>query len=184
VARFATAAELASLLQQDVDTSSAEQALDMATAEVQNLVGQLIEQDTVVAHLWVTDPCEQLLTMPQRPVTAVTAVTIDGTAVTDYTVLPHALWREDGWIDGAQESAGQPIRVTVAHTYGFATIPDDIKRACLHLAAQMYVNPEGSGGGERIDDYQAPRYSSAEASLPPIFERNLRAKYGAGAYVL
>lgn len=177
---FAVKADLDAYLQQTTDTTTATLVLDLATEQVRTIVGQKITQATATAHLWVDDPTDRWLWMPQRPVTAVTAVTIDAVAVTNYTVLPHALWREDGWIDGSQDAAGEPIKVTVAHTYGYATIPDDIKAACLHLAAQMYANPDGAQS-ERIDDYAVSRTTAA---LPPIFEASLRAKYGASAYVL
>lgn len=186
---FATTDDLAERLQRTLtgaEEASAEHLLADATGHLQELLGQLIEQDTVTAHLWVTDPRDQWLPLPQRPVTAVTAVTIDGTAVTDYTVLPHALWREDGWIDGAQSSAGEPIRVTVAHTYGYATIPAELVSWCCVLASQAFAVIEKSGAlgagvvqQERIDDYAVTYAQAVEAMhIPPIPAARLRARYG------
>lgn len=191
---FATTDDLATRLGRTLTSTEEDQAaalLDDATAVIQELIGQKVEEDTATVHLWVTDPQSRWLVMPQKPVTAVTAVTIDGTTVTDYTVLPDALWRSDGWIDGAQSSPHEPILVTVAHTYGYATVPADLKSWACVLASQGLAVIEKSGAmgagavqSEKIDDYSVT-YAQAVAamSLPDPVVNQLRARYGGGVYV-
>jgi hypothetical protein len=192
---FATTDDLATRLGRTLTSAEEDQAsalLDDATAHLQELIGQKIEQDTVIAHLFVTDARVQMLHMPQHPVTTVTEVKIAGDIVTDYTTLPHGLWREDGWIDGAQSSPGQPILVTVAHTYGYGTVPGDLKSWACVLASQAMGIIEKSGvmgsgavQSEKIDDY-AVTYAQAVAamSVPDGEALRLRSRYGSGVYVV
>ena len=182
---FATASDLAAYLQQDFtaeETATADLALNLATAYVRNVVGQSITQATSTITLHVPDEPTTFLQLPQRPATAVNAVTISGTTVNDYTVLPGTLYRANGWSTG-RSFRGAPVTVTVTYTHGYATVPDDIKAACLYVAAQIFANPTGVES-VAIDDYRESRATAtAGALLPPGLEQTLRAVYGGGAYV-
>jgi hypothetical protein len=115
----------------------------MATAAIRAYTRQTISQvvDDVLTVRGTADP--ELL-LPQRPVSAVSAVTLDGAAA-DYTFDGiGTLTRSDGW-------AGL---VAVTYTHGYATVPDDVFTVCLQAAARVYGNPEGLAN-ESIDDHRA-----------------------------
>jgi hypothetical protein len=179
---FVTPEELASFMQSDLDRATAELAVDMATAYVQNIVGQRITQGTSNVTLYVTDPGATTVRLPQWPATDVTEVTIGGgAAVTDFTVLPTGLYRANGFTTG-QTYSNAPVPVTVAYTHGYDPIPDDIKAATLYVAAQMYGNPSGATS-VAIDDYRESRSDNASRDLlPAAMVEQLKASYGGGAW--
>lgn len=99
--QLATPGDLASLLERsDLDLAKATMLVEIATAIVQEVAGgQRIVQvvDDVATIIGVAD---SWLDLPQRPVTAVTSVVLDGTALTvdtDYKVFGNRLWRTVGW---------------------------------------------------------------------------------------
>lgn len=140
---FATPAELASHLQvPEVDTASATLAIEGATGAVQAACGGQrmlpVADDTVTLRggarsVW----------LPQRPVTAVGAVTTISSGVvtarvlgTDYTVFGAELvW--------APRYGVWPEFVTVTYSHGWTTIPAAVKGVCLSLAGRLYANPQG-----------------------------------------
>lgn len=140
---LATPTELAGKLQSDVDTYSATQALEQATGCIQDALGQTLLQ--VVNDAATLDGGERILWLPQRPVTAVGAVTtMDkwGTVLTpvlgsEYRVRgPRLIWMGYG--------RAWPEVVNVTYTHGYASaavIPQAVKRACLTVAAALYRNP-------------------------------------------
>jgi hypothetical protein len=96
-----TPSELASLLQEDVDTATATLAIEIATGAVQGAAGQRIVQvlnDTLTVDLDQLD-CDPYLSLPEGPVTAVASAAVGATAITDYSVQLSRgrLWRSLGW---------------------------------------------------------------------------------------
>lgn len=154
MAAFATAEELASLLQRDLDTATAELVLDLASAAIRADVDQQIDQvedDTVT----IDPPAARALLLPELPVTAVTAVKIGAVelvADTDYSWTPAGIIRRtgtavtvndltvDGWRWG---TAPKSIEVTYSHGYpaGHRHL-DTCRSVCLQAAARAYLNPE------------------------------------------
>lgn len=157
---FATASDLASYLQQDVDTATAELLLDLATGAIQSATGQTVEQVTDDA-VTVAAPSGEKLVLPERPASTPTLVKVDGSAVTDYyadvpddPLEPTVLYRPGGW-EAWDSVTGTLLRVEVTYTHGYATIPAEIKGICLDVAARAYRNPEGLRSRERaVDDYR------------------------------
>lgn len=183
--QLATPADLASLLQEGVDTATATLLIEAATAVVQGVTGQRIVQvvdDVAVLDL---DGCDAglYLELPERPVTAVAAVVVGATTVTDYSAqLRRArLWRAAGWRSSLLAYLDQPSQVTVTYTHGFP--PGDqrlqlARSAALQLAAAVYDNPTGVTR-EQIDDY-AVAYERATARMDaqPSLADLLRRVYG------
>ena len=159
---FATAADLASLLQvAAVDTSTADLLLDLATAAIQEHLRQdilAVTGDTFT----VESPDGPWLTLPQRPVTNVNSVAVNGNTVTDYSKIGDRLYRVYGWrwpsVDTIPPLAiyGLKSTVTVDYDHGYATIPDIIRATCLRVAARAYSNPSGYIR-EQVDDYAYER---------------------------
>jgi hypothetical protein len=150
---YATVAELASYLKQDVDTSTATLALQTASQMFS------IRANTMFAPTTVTYQTEGLgyrqLQLPFRPVTAVSAVRIvnpnTGTlVVTDYVRIKTVLYRLIGF---GVPGMFPPDMVEVDLTYGYTTAGDDVKGAVLESTAIVYENPDPATVAEAIDDY-------------------------------
>jgi len=184
--QLATPADLASLLQQDVDTATATLLLECATAVVQEAAGgqRLLEVVGDTANL--TGLTDSWLDLPQIPVTAVISVTLDGVAVAagtpgsgglTYRRRGNRLWRGGGW----QTYCGEPSDVVVVHTHGYAVGAQQLQLArssVLSLAKPYYPNPSGASS-ESIDDYSVTYAAmSAQMEATPIVKAALRKTYG------
>jgi hypothetical protein len=185
--QLATPADLASLLQQDVDTATATLLLETATGIVQTVTGQRIVQvvnDVVVLDVEARDH-DRWLSLPQRPVTAVSAVLLGATSLasSDYSVQLSRgrLWRIYGWRLATTGSWLAPTTVTVTYTHGYAAGDQRLqtaRQAALSLAASAYSNPAGATR-EQIDDYQvAYEAMSARMEAAPALQALLRRQYG------
>lgn len=152
MASFASVADLEAFLAKDfaagAETIQAQAALDTATAEIKAWTGQTIEQasDTVVL-----DPnAAGVVFLPQVPVTAVSAVSVDGTALTVASDVDWysygALYRDDNTTWGTERQT-----VSVTYTHGYATIPDDLKRVCVKRAARILAIPMLGGPAVTTD---------------------------------
>jgi hypothetical protein len=117
-----------------------------ASAAVRNYTRQDFTVATDTAYLEPT--YEQWLFLPQRPVTAVSAVVIGGAtlAASWWTLQSDALFRSDGWagyFPGQSTPWRQPGTIAVTYTHGYATIPDDIVSIVCKLAQAKWSNPQG-----------------------------------------
>lgn len=181
---LATAADLSA---RGIDTSNSALVAAMlaaASAAIREAAGSAISEQTSTVTL--TAPEGPWLRLPAQPVTAVSAVEIDGADVTDWTLANGALWRSCGW------RSCEPVLVTVTFTHGLAEVPADIVNlVCMFAAAGMAEASDGSRAGvvgERIDDYSVQYAQGAEASssaleVPERTARMLRARFGGGTYV-
>jgi len=127
------------------NTIHAQVALDSARAAVQSYTRQRIEP--VTETLTLLPEHNTVLFLPELPVSAVSSVTIGGVllAATAYYLDGPigALKRVDGasWL--VRASGGGPSPIAIAHSHGYATIPDDIRWIVLDYAAKSFVNPVG-----------------------------------------
>lgn len=177
---FATVAELGNWLDRDLSskTDEAQLALDVATAQIQAYTRQTIEEvadDTVqLKGTW-----RHVLELPERPVTSVSSVTVDGEAQTltdDYVVVRNELRRPNAEYHNWQVPSsdfypftktgwgGPSVIVEVVYTHGYSTIPDDIKGVCLALAGKAFGNPQDARS-EQIDDYRIEYSRRAQSAL-------------------
>ena len=140
MAAFATPTELAGFLQQDLDTYSATQALDVASQNIRTACGWNISQETVTAQEF-DGTGNQSIFINTLNLTAVSSVVVDGVALasTDFRFYRY------GWLRRLYSYwPCFPEIVTVTYTHGYATIPDDVKGACLVLAGAKYETPGGA----------------------------------------
>lgn len=177
--QLCTPADLASWLQRDIDAYLATLAIETATGLVQAACGQRLVQV-------VDDPHEMMgtasrwLELPQRPVTAVSNVQIDGQAVTDWKRFGAKLFRVCGW----GGTSWSPAIVTLTYTHGWVVTPtpaqelQPARSAVLSLARGPFVNASGATS-EAIDDYRITWEAAlAEMTVGPTLEAALRRRYG------
>lgn len=173
------------------ETAQAEAALDDATAYLQAELGQLIEAGTATyTTRWRGDGPIRL---PQSPVTAVTTVSLNGTATTNFDYIDQELhlastWGGEAHFDGYHR--GSYVDVSVTFSYGYAVVPAELKAWTCVLASQLMAAGVGGSLGmpavrsETIDDYSVTYVTDGSTlSLPTQVLDRLRARYGASAYV-
>jgi hypothetical protein len=177
VSQYATAAELASFLKQDVDTSTANQALTIASGLFNDAAGTAFQSTS--STYTVEGLGRWYLSLPFGPVISVAQVRVNGTPVTDYTQIKDRLFRRGGF---GVRGVFPPDKLEVDYTYGYTAVPDSVKGAVLESAAIAYDNPDPAVTSEAIDDYSvktAPNLGGI--MLSPAAEK--LARYYAGALV-
>ncbi|WP_409186719.1 hypothetical protein F9C11_21760 [Amycolatopsis sp. VS8301801F10] len=182
---LATAADLRALLEEDTTSlpdAKAELLLQLATGAVQAAARQQL--------VFVADDTVQLLgdtdawfTLPQRPVTAVGTVKLDGNTVTDWKRFGARLWRRCGWAT----CPGEPSIVEATYSHGYQDTDPNLglaRSAVLAVAARMFANPVGATGMS-IDDFSQQFGQAASSDLsglvPANLAKSLRRAYGARA---
>jgi hypothetical protein len=154
VVQYATAAELAGYLQQDVDTYTANQVLTLASGQFSQAACTWFEPVEVT---WTTTgTIGSSIRLPFRPVTAVSEVRVNGAVVTGWTLVKGKLWRAAGFGSSCKVP---PDVVEIDLTHGETAVPDDVKAVILETGAAAYSVPVGAVIGESIDDYQV-RYAA------------------------
>jgi len=143
---YATPADLASYLKQDVDTSTATLVLQTASELFAKAAHTRFEVTAITYQTQGSDG--NLLTLPFQPIISVAAVRIGGVAVTDYTRIGQIMYRATRW-------GGWPVfqLVEVDLTHGYTAPGDDVKGAVLETSATAYMSPDPSTVSESIDDY-------------------------------
>jgi hypothetical protein len=182
---LATPEDLASALQQNLDASTAALWVEVATAVVQEAAGGQRILQVVDDSFELLGTTDSWLDLPQRPVTDVTDVAIDGEPVSDWVRFGSRLWRRCGWSTDPHE----PTTVTGLFTHGYPEGHQGLqlaRGAVIGLAQQAYVNPSGGAvAREQIDDY-AVAYAAVQQALEasPALAAALRRQYGRRAGIV
>lgn len=159
MALYATAEELASIVQEDVDTATATLVLQTASAMFSRAADTW--WTATAATYQARGTGSMCLELPFRPVTAVSQVRVNTVVVTGWTLVKNVLYTTAGF---GTWGAFPPDKVEVDLTHGYTSVPDDVKAAVLETAAQAYVVPVGAVISESIDDY-AVRYATTGGGL-------------------
>ena len=175
------------------DTMNAETLLDAASAVVREAAGYQISSTTSTITLIAGEG--EYLPLPGA-VVSVATVEIDGTAVTDYTVVDGALWRCGGWRGGISSQTTfylpgdrtRPTRVEVTYTHGYDPVPDDVVDLVCSLVAQRVAqgyDHDPRVTSEAIDDYRVSYSDQATSgtSVDSVTRAQLRARFSTTAYV-
>jgi hypothetical protein len=168
---YATPSELASYLKQDVDTSTATLALQVAS-QLFSVRANTAFTPTTVTYQVVGIGYRQLF-LPYQPITAITAVRIIGAAgtqtITDYTRVRSVLYRLSGF---GVPGVFPPDVVEVDLTHGYAAAPDDVRGAVLESAGAAYSSPDITVKSESLDDYSvSSAANSGGVMLSPAAEK-------------
>lgn len=169
-----------------LDAGTAAVVLAAASGTVRGQTGQdfsLVTDDTIV----LDGVDDEWLGLPQRPVTAVSAVSINGAAlaVGGWTLSGSRIYRYNGWnhalvVASANSYGRAPTLVTVTYDHGYAVIPDDVKAVTLAVAADIAGNPAGLIA-ETIDDYTWRRSETPEGTATQMLLAAVIRRYGVGA---
>ncbi|QDH92113.1 head-tail adaptor [Streptomyces phage Dubu] len=155
--------------------------LDVASTLVRDAAGSPISQTTSTVVL-EGEPGPRLF-LPGPPVRSVSAVLVDGQAVTGWKLASGALVRAAGWRPGPD-----PSEVTVTYVHGLPTVPSDIVDLVCRLVGQALVSYRSGETlsravqTERIGDYQVT-YADTETGTMSLtsFQRDrLAARFGGG----
>lgn len=186
LAPLATAADLDT---KGVDVSKAtlvDLMLNAASWIIREAAGNVISQ--VTSTIKVMAPVGRWMLLP-GPVTAVTAVLVDGDTVTDWKLLNGMLFRSCGW-----QPWCEPVEVQVTLTHGYAEVPADIVNLCADLA-KLGIEAAGKKStpanvvavSYSIDDYTERLQYSEQArtamELPDVTKQWLAQRFGSGVYV-
>lgn len=172
--------------------------LNVASSVIREAAGSTISQHTSTVKVMAPDG--RWLTLP-GPVTAVTAVLLDGVAFADWKFIGGMLWHPWGWSYGTytyqrpfRHDIWIPVEVTVTYTHGFVEVPADIVNLCADLAklgiesASLESRPAALvASTESIDDHSETRQYAANArtlmELPTETQQWLAQRFGGGVYV-
>lgn len=139
---LASAGELNTHLQRDIDPDAAQLALELASGAVRAYCGWGLaqEQTTLIA----SGDGSPVLTLPTLFLLDVTEVRVDG-EILDLTLtgadVGRVVWTRKGQLyRGIGWAKFQEVEVDVTH--GYAPIPDLVKLVVLERAAQQLSNPE------------------------------------------
>lgn len=166
---FAISDDIAVRLGQTFTTTQAAQA-GAFCADASAVIRDYLRQDisaVVGDTMDIEAPDGPWLTLPQRPVTNVTSLAINGHVVGDFSQIGDRLYRLFGWrwpsVDTVPPLAIYGLKSTIHAVYdhGYSPVPDVIVAVCRRVVMRAMDNPLGASGGEAIDDYKAPSYSSA-----------------------
>jgi hypothetical protein len=179
MAQFATPDDLATRLGlslTDEEWTRAEQLLELASALIQDVAEQQIEEatDTLV----MAGRNDESILLPQRPVLAVETVALDGAELVEgrdwyldgnkivrlphgATVAPGGVF--DDWSElGSARGFGTPRQtLSITYRHGYPETLAWAKTICLEAVVRVWVNP-GSVAQERVGD-TSTLYTSAGA---------------------
>jgi hypothetical protein len=159
----------------DSDAGRADAMLIDASAKIRRATRQTISVATTTATLRTVD---RRITLPERPVTAVSAVTDlynvavtfawDGLQVVDFTGWYDVVGNAPEWT--ATRRPNFPLKVT--YTHGYAEIPDDIIAICCASAARGLGSSltDGNVRSESIDGYAQTLSADPLELLPSELE--------------
>jgi len=178
VGDFVTAEDVATYVQSDVDTASADLAIASAEALVRGFCRQTLSEASSTAVLpvqlgdagWYVD-------LPERPVTAVTSVEVNGTAYaagTGYQVDGSRIWLAD--VSSSADDFAPVDTAEVAYDHGYASASQqfaEIKAVVLSVAGRLYDNPRGMRM-ESVEGYTYTRGGSGDDILGATLSRTER----------
>lgn len=141
--------ELASYLQEDLDTASATLARELATGLIEEVTGPIESQtSTVNLPVWQNGIVE----LPANVVTGVTSVALNEAALTFVWQRPYPVLHIQDWDPPSTLDEWSYVEVT--YTHGYPVVPKVVKAVALAVAARCYTVAPPPGVSYQIDDYR------------------------------
>lgn len=137
---LATPAELVAFAETSLDTPRMELLLQLASGVVRRFTGQTLSE--VLGDQVEYGPTDRLaLFLPERPVLAVSAITVDGDAFTDFD------WTRWGTLTRVDAGAWASGPIVVTYDHGYAADSDEmdaIRSVVLAAASRAFTLNERS----------------------------------------
>lgn len=178
MADLITVVELAAYMKQDLDTTSAQLAITGAQKAVRRYATQEFTTATwsnVRLPLTWDHRFGYVIVLPQRPVTAVTAVAVNGSAVAFNVDFLRSRVAITSTIVNAP--TGVEDQAVVSYTSGALAAPDDVKLVVQSVAARIYDNPLGERQWAVDDSSATPGGDPGEAVVLTMGEKSLLADF-------
>lgn len=194
MAQFATSDDLETRLGLEFTEDEADRAdalLELASGLIQDEARQQIElvsEDT----LTLPGTSDDLLKLPQRPVVAVTSVTLDGVALVegrDFYLDGNAIVRIAAGGALLDETIALPLDLSgfgapeqtleIRYTHGYEDPPPSVKAICIEAAVRVWVNPGGAARESVGDTYAS--YDSVGLMLTRDEKQVIRRLFGRAA---
>jgi hypothetical protein len=144
---LATTKQLAELLRQPHDPTNLQllRALEDSSALFRALARQTISE-VEADEVELEGNWTRRLWLPERPVTAVSALSIvtddavEALATTSYHVSRRGLVK----LSWGSYWGGDDATIHVTYSHGYAEVPEDVQAVVLAIAARQVTNPEGA----------------------------------------
>jgi hypothetical protein len=173
---FISSTQLAAYLQADLDSTSADLAIRVAEGLVRGYCRQTISEVSTTAVLPVQlGDAGYYVDLPERPVSTVTTVEVNGTAYAagvDYQVDGSRIWLAD--VTSSADDFAPVDTAEVTYTHGWAAIPDDVIAVTLSVSGRVYDNPRGMRM-ESVEGYTYTRGGAGDDILGATLSREERA---------
>jgi hypothetical protein len=149
---FATATELCEFTGMPIpdDLSRLQSQLQMASAIMRAHCHQTLSPvvgDVVTVYPTVST----FLSLPERPVTAVSQVLVDGVATTDYYIVPRGIRSGSVATPGSAWTRG----ATVTYSHGYAETTDTyalLRQMCIEMVDRAVRSPEAPSSFEPSEE--------------------------------
>lgn len=153
-------------------------AIDSACETVRTITEQDFTATT--STIRVDGSGTEVILLPQRPVSAAGTVTVNGSAVTDYTVtdeghlirtagtattggtVEYSTWAQNGYPTNYWPQGRQNVEVTYDHGYTGGTVPADVRMVALMIATRLVT--QGVASSEEIGQVNV-RYAIPSTDL-------------------
>lgn len=150
----------------------------MARALCERLINGTLDETTVTSETHYLRLPTRWLTLDRGPVTAVTTVTVDGTAVAagdadGFTITPFAIARKAPY----EWPAGVNIVVTYTIGWGVGEEPAEVTEALVQLETWLGTTPEVGFDEVRVGDAWARIRPSSTVGQAPNTIRTLLRKW-------
>lgn len=168
---FADVSDVEARLGRDLTTEEAAQVevlLEDATDIIRAAAGGQVIYPAGSETVTLSAYGRRVLRLPQNPVTAVASVTTNGVldATSSYT------WTRDGALSRVSGSWWYND-VAVVYSYGYASVPADLKRLCSRLAVDLF-DGESDTRSEGIGSYNVVYLRSSSGDRSPLRADDMR----------
>lgn len=153
MADFATVAELETFMGQTGLGARGTAMCSHASTAIRLYCGQDLEATTGRQESYAGDPWADYIVLTQRPVTAVSAITIDAVAFTDFT------WSRWGQLTRNDSQPWDEGPILVTYDSGYAVGSDEmlgVKTVCLEVAARAMAGSPPNTFGLEVQELRGP----------------------------
>lgn len=159
-----------------IDTAQAAEKIAAAETVIRAELQQNIDAVTGDAIDLVGNG-RRVILLPGRPVTAVSAVTIDGHAP---LISTEYRWNRYGILTRLGGCWPLDAAITLLCDHGYAVVPAPVKQVCLQVAGRAWVRPSTGLAAESLGDRSVTYDKDRTGEALSDYELRLLAPYGRG----